>query len=964
MLHYGVEDGLPSNTIYSVYRDSKGFLWIATDKGIARYNGIKFEVFSTADGLSDNEVFFFREDSYERIWMGTFNGELCYYYKGHFHNQDNTPFLKLPIKVPLISCITQEKDSSVTISFSAQPYFINIKNETVAIHNLKRQYNDSLLAKYRTIVYPLPMYHYVLGAIKLSDTAYKLPTWQRYKIRTGAEDKIAEVSIDSLGGLIYLPGQGGSYYYNKKFIYNSNLEVIDSFKNQLRKNYSFDNRLRGIFVNGKDTYIITNSGLNVNNGEAVWSKNNLSCVTVDNYGCYWVSTLNDGLYCFDKNYKAINLNQHAYRKTINYSFARNKELFFVTSDNRLFRQSENRVSQLIDLGGRSEREDRSSNVPGYLLDSNYKFYSFYNGHNIVIDNIFNRTVRKEYKSASFSSSYKTLYSINDKIVAVGTYAIFNIDYSVLKEGEEVFSTSKRITELGTERIFCSAKNESDIWYSTVDRMYKIVKGKPVWQPQFKNINFKTFDFFGKYIVGFTHHNELLICSDFEHHLVVDTALQPNCIWDKFYRIDSNHLLVSTNNYYRILKFNWSSNKPKYEIRAVENPVVPLRSEIVCSDGTNCYFFKGGSITTIPVSVLLEKPAPPTLSYTFLRAGNKEIPASDQCELPFSVAKNIALSYSTVSFGGRNVSYQYSISKDEHDNWSEISGGVISLLNPRFGDYTIKLRAKTLSSDFSTPIIFVLHIAKPYWARWWFITSMTLVLGGLVAFVIRKRVSVIVNRKEKAHEDKVKFMRSEYKALNALMNPHFIFNTLNNVQSLFNGDNRLAANEYLRIFADLIRQNMHNVSRELIPLHKEVDLVTNYLMLEKLRFEDQLNYIVNVDETVDIYDIMVPPLLIQPLVENSIKHGILPLKSRTGYIHVHIHEQDRILHITIKDNGVGMNNAEAKPGSLHESFGLNNIKQRIEQLSIIQNKQMSFGMDELKDEEGINWTVVTITMPLN
>ena len=79
MMHFTVEEGLPSNIVYSVYRDSKGYIWVATDKGIARFNGIKFEVFSTFNEMPDNEIFFFQEDRQGRLWLGTFNGELCFY---------------------------------------------------------------------------------------------------------------------------------------------------------------------------------------------------------------------------------------------------------------------------------------------------------------------------------------------------------------------------------------------------------------------------------------------------------------------------------------------------------------------------------------------------------------------------------------------------------------------------------------------------------------------------------------------------------------------------------------------------------------------------------------------------------------------------------------------------------------------------------------------------------------------
>src|SRR2546430_2547170 len=92
MLHCTVEDGLPSNNIYEAFKDSRGYLWFATDKGIAVYNGVKFEKFTTYSGLPDNEIFFFKEDISGRLWMSTFNGELCYYKNGDIHTAANTPF--------------------------------------------------------------------------------------------------------------------------------------------------------------------------------------------------------------------------------------------------------------------------------------------------------------------------------------------------------------------------------------------------------------------------------------------------------------------------------------------------------------------------------------------------------------------------------------------------------------------------------------------------------------------------------------------------------------------------------------------------------------------------------------------------------------------------------------------------------------------------------------------------------
>lgn len=113
MLHYTFEDGLPSNTVYQIYRDSKGFLWIGTDKGIARYNGMKFEVFTTYNGLPDNEIYFFKEDSHGRLWLAAANGKLCFLKNDTFYTEKNTPFLVLPFTKSHINNIQEEYDSSI-----------------------------------------------------------------------------------------------------------------------------------------------------------------------------------------------------------------------------------------------------------------------------------------------------------------------------------------------------------------------------------------------------------------------------------------------------------------------------------------------------------------------------------------------------------------------------------------------------------------------------------------------------------------------------------------------------------------------------------------------------------------------------------------------------------------------------------------------------------------------------------
>ena len=220
--------------------------------------------------------------------------------------------------------------------------------------------------------------------------------------------------------------------------------------------------------------------------------------------------------------------------------------------------------------------------------------------------------------------------------------------------------------------------------------------------------------------------------------------------------------------------------------------------------------------TIDLKSILTLPSPPKLYFTVLKTFKRAYHINNEVQISYNESKNITVSFSRLLFNGQDISQQYSISKNHQDNWRDMRGTELNLVNPGYGTYVIKIRAKSMSSDYCAPVVFTLNISRPFWATWWFILLLVCSAITVIIIVIRYRIAYVLHKNQKEHESEVKFIKSEYKALNALMNPHFIFNTLNNVQGLVNRNDKLAANEYLRVFADLIRQNMHNISKELIP----------------------------------------------------------------------------------------------------------------------------------------------------
>ena len=212
----------------------------------------------------------------------------------------------------------------------------------------------------------------------------------------------------------------------------------------------------------------------------------------------------------------------------------------------------------------------------------------------------------------------------------------------------------------------------------------------------------------------------------------------------------------------------------------------------------------------------------------------------------------------------------------------------------------------------------------------------------------------------------KLIIAEQKALRAQMNPHFIFNAMNSIQSLIVSRNNEAARKYLNRFSKLMRTILENSQKSTVKLNEELNSLMLYLEIEQLRFEHNFKYIINIDEKINCDDINLPPMLIQPLIENAIQHGLLPLDSKDGLLQLNF---DLIggdsLKITIKDNGIGRaKSAEInKKRFNHVSTGMKNIQERILLLKKIYKGKINFKVIDIIDENynGAG-TIVEIILP--
>jgi LytS/YehU family sensor histidine kinase len=200
--------------------------------------------------------------------------------------------------------------------------------------------------------------------------------------------------------------------------------------------------------------------------------------------------------------------------------------------------------------------------------------------------------------------------------------------------------------------------------------------------------------------------------------------------------------------------------------------------------------------------------------------------------------------------------------------------------------------------------------------------------------------------------------TELKALRLQMNPHFIFNSLNSIGDYMHKNETSTAQDYLTRFAALMRMTLENSEFPEIALSEDLKFIELYLQVESKRLPGRFSYAIEVDESIDIENTLVPPLILQPLIENSIWHGFKS-KDRTGHILIEIKKEDEMIVCSVDDNGLGRN-MNGIVNKNKRSLGIRNTKDRI---SIINTKKRSDGALKIIDKANDGGTRVEVRLPL-
>lgn len=331
--------------------------------------------------------------------------------------------------------------------------------------------------------------------------------------------------------------------------------------------------------------------------------------------------------------------------------------------------------------------------------------------------------------------------------------------------------------------------------------------------------------------------------------------------------------------------------------------------------------------------------------------------------------NISIHYHTINFVN-SIAEQYYYKLEGIDQEWTGHGNKTYVVYPYLkpGKYTFRAKSRNHTSGlYSTEATFMFTILKPWYFQWWFIISMSVILMSTIALLYRMRIRYIRRQEKQKREIMTRISNLETKALQAQMNPHFIFNSMSSIQNFVIDNDVDEALTFMGHFSKVIRMTLDHVDNKTMPLQDELDYIAHYTELEKMRFDNSFEFLMEVDHEIDVFNTLIPPMLLQPIIENCIKHAF-PDRSHKGRITLYIkpHGNDAY-QCEIEDNGIGRAAAEqnkSRKNLGHTSKGMKITNDRIRMLNKEDQERYRLEIIDLFNDENIACgTRVVIVLPV-
>ena len=941
-IFYSTKDGLPSNSIYRCILDKHGFLWIATDNGLAKFDGKNFKTYTTAQGLPDNEITDLFIDSSNRIWVTPFRRTTAYYnpVNDRFENEDTDPELK---KVELGNA-----NRGSVLQYGGMAFCNNDRNFFI-YKNGKATIYKNLISK-RKAATPEKIIEFKPGKyLIVSADSVRVFIDGQFEKSFPLDNK--SFYSEFFNQTLYV-GSGNNI---KKYRVddNGNLSLV------LKKEYPFDVRI--FCLAGKDLAVATFNRTTYPVDTATLELKNpllyniaVRSVLEDKNGSTWISSIDRGLIKIQqKRISSYTIND----KTLNDEITQNFNALIIVDKKIIAGNNYGEVliyDRVYDIKIRGLNDGK--NMDGTIrkiIELKDGIYVACQTGSFMLDK---KTLKITQRfQGQENASSKAALKLNDSVLLLGTHSVAH-KYNVI---------NKRLTDTAIKRVTAFGTNqEGQSYIGSNDGLYRWDADSLFYfGGEYKALSYRvncTFNTADNLLwVGLGSDSLLILRNNLLIKSIALGDIIPGNVCKSLYSRKPGTIWLGTNKGLNKIEYTLNGDK-----LAFSNTFFGLTDGLIGEQVNDIFIYNdtvyaatSGGISYLPASLHLPVSDIKTF-ITRVSIHGKDTLVLKYYTLPYD-KNDISIYFSGADLTGYYPLFEYRLNEG---NWLKTDKNSIELsLAP--GKYKIQIRGlKRDGSPASQSETISVYVKTPFWKNdiFWTIVVITLFLISL--FILERR-----NRQNrKAEVEKVitekKLTELEMQALKAQINPHFVFNCLNSIKGFIFDKDFKQADKYLDKFSDLMRSTIDNSDAAIITLQSEVSYLDNYLQMEKLRFEDKFSYNMQVADDIDKEAVFVPAMLLQPYVENAIRHGMRFLENKKGQIRISISKQNNSLVCEIDDNGIGREKAAELKSNTHieyQSKGMSISKRRAELYDIQQE------VIDKKDEEGqAEGTTIIVKIPLD
>ena len=932
------KDGVPGTDFFDVLEDEKGYIWLDGNKGVFRYDGNNFKKFQHKDqrGLS---VFQIKKDSNNVIWYVNLSGQVF-----TIKNEKTTLFkdFKTVFKGVLPTLKIYKKHLVLFTSTTVLIYNIDSKKEVYKYH-----------AKDLKIEPFFKNNHLFFGSVSDVITV-DFNNFKSRHTRVAIDKQITAplsviISKDELIMVLATKNKLVAYKYDLDFKQQKKL-TIKIPKLQIVKTKLINNTIW--YCTEKGVYICTVEGNKLVTKRHLFKNTFITDVIIDKEQNYWFTTINKSIIIvpnIEINKVALFVNRGALINKM--SLGNKEELLITTNKLNVFNLNTNTFKTKL----------KSFKKAGKILNTNFnpfkKQYVIATDLNTYIyDHAFNLKETLPY----LGHLKKLTYLDKERVLATYPDNVAILKYPS-KEADLLFKIKNR-----GYAVFYDAVNDLR-YFSTINGLFVMDKSlqpkeilhhkKPIyissitqtkdgkiWASSFKNglflINKE------KAVKQFTANNGLL------SNVINVIKADNNDVWIlseegvQKYNTKNNTFQSITKNE-GILSYNYTG-------------VEIIKDNVYISTPNRIIYFNKNKVFK-PYNTA-------EFYFTDIIINYKKEPVKNQYIFPYDKS-NIKISFNAIGFNSKDKArFKYRL-KGAEKEWTKTNRGdnFIKYNALNSGNYILQVQNITADTSKIMTKEIKLTVTKPFWFKWWFYLILVVILLSIIRINNLKNTKISeAKRKNELKELEIEKQLVDLKLENfrSQMNPHFIFNALNSIQDYIITNNKNLAADYLGKFANLMRIYLNQSAQDVITLHEEITTLNQYLELEKLRFEKLFNYKLIINSNLNTKAIKIPTMLIQPYVENAIKHGLLHVKGKK-ILTISFSKKEDKLECIIEDNGIGREKSkiiQQKKHKKYKSFATNANKARLDLLNNDNGKIEVKTIDLFKNKQP-KGTKVIIIFPL-